>query len=895
MALSPGDRLGVYEVTAELGAGGMGIVYRAHDTKLGRDVALKVLPDLFADDPERLGRFQREARVLASLNHPNIASIYGLEESGDTRALVLELVEGPTLAERIAQGAIPVEEALPIAKQIADALEAAHERGVIHRDLKPANVKVKTDGMVKVLDFGLAKALAPTPIGDPSESPTLTAAATQMGVILGTAAYMAPEQARGKPVDKRADIWAFGAVLYEMLTGTRAFDGSDVGETLAAVIQSSPQWAALPSPTGSALDTLIRRCLEKDPQRRLRDIGEARIALDQGDRATLDPASGSAGAAPGLSRRWATVVVCVAIGMLAGVLGMRLLAPAAQDDEGATTLRVSIPAPGLAPPGDISRSLAISQDGRAIVYQAGRAQGQLHLLRLETSDVTILADGANSAVGPVFSPDGDWVGYSTPFQGDALWRAPALGGPAARITSGTDSGAVRGTAWGDDGQIYVGGIGLSRVAADGGPIEQLTELRDGETAHILPAVLPQASGVLFTAVAGQTAEVSVLSLETGTRRTLLAGQAPQFTASGHLLYLRDGQLFAVGFDPRALELTGTPVAMEVARADERVEAFSVSEAGTLAFATSRGFGMEGELVWVDRRGGNVESVVDDRADFHFPWLSPDDQRVAVNIYEGGDPADIWVYDIARGTRDRLTREGSNVYAAWSSDGDRIAFGSQRAGSDDFDLYWRPSDGSGTAERWLSRPHMQLPMHWLNDGTTLSFVDVTPGGNWDVWQVSSDGEATPLVSRPGIQGNHSFAPGEDYLAYNDSHSGNFEDMQISVEPYQTAGRRLVVSGELGVNEPRWSPSGRELFYRSGDGSRMMVVPVDPGPPLTFGTPELLFEGNYRVGNLGGVNYDVSSDGERFLMVRSTSESDPEAGRIHLVVNWFDELNRLVPLD
>ena len=515
MALSPGTHLGSYEVTALIGQGGMGEVYRARDTKLGRDVALKVLPDLFADDPERLARFQREARVLASLNHPNIASIYGLEESGDTRALVLELVEGPTLAERIAQGAIPVDEALPIARQIAEALEAAHEKGVIHRDLKPANVKVKADGMVKVLDFGLAKALEGDAGSDPSESPTLTAAATRMGVIMGTAAYMSPEQARGKTVDKRADIWAFGVVLYEMLTGQRPFKGRDVSETLAAAMMKEPDWSALPANLPASLQPLVSRCLDKEPKDRLRDIGDARVELRDIRERPLAPDTGIAPVAQPAARRqalpWvAGLVLAVITGLAVWTLTRSPAAPVASPSRFTV-----VPPPGVQPTGNVR----LSSDGRTLIFTGVRdGLSQVYLRPLDQLEaLPVRGTEGTSALGR--SPDGQWLLVADAgadgrfvFTTPTMKRVPLTGGRATTFTEGVLGPA----AWGpDDDTVVLGaGDGLRLIRASGGETTLLTTLAEGEGGHRVPTFLPNGRAVLFatTIGVGLTGQVARLGL-----------------------------------------------------------------------------------------------------------------------------------------------------------------------------------------------------------------------------------------------------------------------------------------------------------------------------------------------------------------------------------------------
>ena len=566
MALEIGSRLGHYDVTALIGEGGMGQVYQATDTKLNRQVALKILPEAFAQDPDRLARFQREAQVLASLNHPNIAAIHGLEDSEGTKALVLELVEGPTLADRIAQGPIPLDEALPIAKQIAEALEAAHEAGVIHRDLKPANIKVRDDGTAKVLDFGLAKALDPSPDSDPSQSPTLTAAATQMGVIMGTAAYMSPEQAKGKVTDKRADIWAFGVVLFEMLTGQRVFGGETVSETLADVMKSDPQWKTLSADLPSKLSNVIRRCLEKDPHQRIRDIGDVRLAFEG-----AFETSASAQSEPSVTPTFpvwqrpasiaAVALVCLAVGGVA-VWGVTRPAPRP------VTRALLTPPPSM--PLDILRgvNMALTPDGTRVVYQ-GLVDGQPHLFvrPLAALDATPLAGLSAILFNPFISADGNWVGF---FEGSrALYRVSILGGPPVHIVDVPGNGS--GASWGPDDTIIFATnaveSGLLRVPMGGGELEVLTrpDADRGELDHLWPEILPGGQAVLFTILAPggpQSSQVAVLSLESGDYDVLVpGGSSPRYVPTGHIVYGVDGTLRAVGFDLNSLTVTSDPVSV----------------------------------------------------------------------------------------------------------------------------------------------------------------------------------------------------------------------------------------------------------------------------------------------------------------------------------------------
>ncbi len=904
MSLTPGTRLGPYEVTALIGIGGMGEVYRARDTKLGRDVALKVLPDLFADDPERLARFQREARVLASLNHPNIASIYGLEESGPStgsgqavRALVLELVEGPTLAERIAQGAIPIDEALPIAKQIADALEAAHEAGVIHRDLKPANVKVKADGMVKVLDFGLAKALQGDVSGDPSQSPTLTAAATRMGVIMGTAAYMSPEQAKGKTADRRADIWAFGAVLYEMLAGKRAFAGGDVSDTLAFVLTKEVAWTALPTNVPGSLRHLLQRCLERDPRQRLRDIGEARIALDEKLTAPVR-ATAEAVAVPRLKVWQRPVPVALAVLAALGLGGLAvwsLTRPGVQP-----VVRFPIP---LAADETFSFTgrhiVAISPTGTHIVYTANQG---LSLRPLDQLRATPVSGTEAEARSPFFSPDGQSIGFWAAGQ---LKKVSVSGG--APVTLG-DADNPWGASWGADDMILYGQgpQGIWQVPGTGGTPAQVIPVEDGEQAHG-PQMLPGGEWVLFTfrpsgVSSWDQAQIVVQSLETGDRTVLIeGGRDARYVPTGHLVYALNGVLLAVPFDLAALAVVGGPVPLVDGVRDAGVAVgtgathFSFSENGSLVYVPGVAAATTRSALVLVERGGRDTPLAEITGQYVYPRFSPDGQRVAVAIAavpENSADADVWVLEVERGARTRLTFGGNNrFFPTWTPDGLRVAFGSIEG-----DLYWAPADGSGEREGLLVREGLQFVTSWAPDGGALAFYENNPDTARDLWVLSLDGEPTPSPFHvtPFEERAPTFSPDGRWLVYVSDESGQDE---VYVRPYPGPGGEVIVSTG-GGKEPVWARDGKDLFYRNGE--QMLVVQVGAEPTFSVGTPEPLFESGYDVdisaGGIGGnPNYDISPDGQRFVMVRTTVESGRESPTLNIVLNWFEELKARVPVN
>ena len=889
MSLTIGDRLAHYDVTAKLGEGGMGEVWRATDTQLDRDVALKVLPEAFTSDPDRLARFEREAKVLASLNHPGIAAIYGIEEDDDTRALVLELVEGPTLADRISKGPIPLDEALPIAKQIAEALEAAHEAGVIHRDLKPANIKVREDGTVKVLDFGLAKALDTTPAGDPSESPTLTAAATQMGVVLGTAAYMSPEQASGDTVDKRSDIWSFGVVLFEMLTGRRLFDGKTIAHVMSAVIQVDPKWDTLPTAMPQPMTRLLRRCLQKERQRRLRDIGDALTDLDE---ALIAPPGGgtvSAGVAQPAGRRralpWAAgIALAVATGVAVWTLRPAPTQPASR-------FSVSVP-PSVAISLSISHNdVAISPDGTHVVY---RAEGDVFHVRTLNQLEGVPLRGTENAFQPFLSPDGTSVGFMAGL-GGAMQKVSILGGPPVTICEMPAD--LRGASWGLDDVIVFGtasGSGLMRVSGAGGEPEAITSVEGGR--HQWPDILPGGVGVLFVisrAPGPDDNQIAVLDMDTGEHRVIIpTGSHPRYSPTGHIVYGVEGTLRAVAFDLETLEVGSdpTPVLEGVVMKGSGVASFDLSDTGSLVYVSgdSESAGAVRTFVLVDR-DGQEEALALPPRNYSSPRLSPDGTRLEVTVGEP-DGVALWVYDVASGRGLRLTQEGIAVSPVWTPDGERIVFGWILDGGPP-DLYWVPADGSSDIENLVTSDEGDFPTAVTPDGRTLLFSR-QPGNGQEIWQVPLEGERnpTPWLQGEFRRGSADVSPDGRWVAYRSNESG---EMEAYVEPYPGPGARVIVSSGGGQNVV-WSPDGSELFYRRLDGQLMVVGMRDDG---SVGTPTELFEGNYVAAGPGGTRlYHIAPDG-RFLMMRSgdaqAGEDEPLA-QVVLVLNWFEELRRLVPV-
>ena len=900
MSLSPGTRLGPYEVIAEVGAGGMGIVYRARDTKLGRDVALKVLPDLFADDPERLARFQREARVLASLNHPNIASIYGLEESGPStgpvlsdarastgsaraeskgsgqavRALVLELVEGPTLAERIAQGAIPVEEALPIAKQIADALEAAHEAGVIHRDLKPANVKVKADGMVKVLDFGLAKALDPSPTGDPSESPTMTAAATRMGVIMGTAAYMPPEQAAGKPVDKRGDIWSFGVVLFEMLTGHRLFTGETVSHVLASVLKTEPDWSLLPSDAPTNLLRLLRRCLERDRRNRLHDVADARLELT--DLQAIPISQQRDGAAIDRSATgWSVFGVGISALLVGSVVTALALWGLGQSDSSPVT-RLVVDAPDLFNtawgPG-----VVVSPDGQTLVAGALREDGvtQLYRRSLDRFESQPIP-GTEGAMDLFFSPDGQSIGFG---HHETLRKVPLSGGEPVILCR--VPGGIWGATWGPDDSIIFGHYdGLSQVSADGGEPQSVTTLGPADIQHTNPHFLPDGKAVLFDISRDGEWYVAVRSLETGEQRELGDGSQPHYLPTGHVLFARDTSLWAAPFDVRRLDITAEPRPVLEDVHQLRSTVFSTSQSGVLVFAPLQVVSQR--LVRVDHEG-HPTPLFSAADRLWYPRVAPDGRSVAVGIDQ-----DIWIIDVETTRRRRLTvNQTSGLFPfSWSPDGTEIVF----TGSNRQSFYRIQADGSGQPELVHEIEHPGWPTSWGSDHGTVVFHLNKPDTQRDLWTLDPDnGTSSPFLDTAFQERSASFSPDGGWVAYV---SDEADQAEVYVQPYPGPGPKVTVSTDGGT-EPVWSADGRQLFYRSG--GQMVVVEVAAEPTFAAGQARVLFEDPRYVSDQGGARsnpeYDVFPDGSALVMI----EAGALLPRLHVVLNWFEELKALVPID
>jgi serine/threonine protein kinase len=875
MPLGPASRLGPYEILASIGAGGMGEVYKARDTRLNRAVALKVLPDLFANDHDRLTRFAREAQTLALLNHTNIAQIHGLEESDGVRALVMELVEGEDLSTRIARGPIPLDEALPILKQIADALLAAHAQGVVHRDLKPANVKIRSDGVVKVLDFGLAKALEPSvPAPDLSQSPTLTA--TRAGLILGTAKYMSPEQARGRSVDQRTDIWAFGCVAYEMLSDRPAFSGDTVTDILSGIVTRDPDWSRLPPRIPVPIQRLLRRCLVKDVNDRLHSIADARLELAD---ARNEPAVISALARP--SRTMGIVATIAVIAALAMVVPtIRSLRPApdtATPDAPETRLQV------ITPPTTDPISMAISPDGRRLTFVASNDGAPRLWLRPLDGVTAQPLPGTDGASYPFWSPDSRSIGF---FAEGKLKRIDLGGGPPQILAS---IAGARGGTWNREGDILLGGyafLGLMRVRSSGGEIVRATRAQPGAIARF-PQFLPDGKHFLFFSQGAGDAQGIFLGVldSPDTTRVTSAETAAAYVPTGHLFFVRQGSLVARPFDPSKKALTGEPVTV----ADPvgwdgaiGVGAFSASATGVIAYRS--GGPVNRQLTWFDRTGKPV-GVVDapDASSLQYPQLSRDGHRLVVDRTVLNN-RDVFVVDLATGQPTRLTFDSAvDAAPVWSPDGARIVFRSSRNGN--YDLYERSASFDGAENLLYGSPDAKTPNDWSPDGKSLLYVSQNPTTGNDLFVLPVDngspGKPVPFVQTPFDESQASFSPNGQWVAYQSDESG---PMQVYVQPFPGSSGKRQISNAGGAS-PRWSRDGRELYYTAPDAT-LMAVPIVLRPSsLDTGTPKALFKTRLTTafgGTAGNIRpqYDVAPDG-RFLMNITTEET---ISPITIILNW-----------
>jgi eukaryotic-like serine/threonine-protein kinase len=876
-----GKTLGPYHVLDKVGEGGMGEVYRARDSKLGRDIALKVLPDSFAADRDRLARFHREAQVLGALNHPNIAQIYGFEDSGATHALVMEMVEGPTLADRIQQGPVPLAEAVAIAKQIATALEAAHEQGIVHRDLKPANIKVRPDGTVKVLDFGLAKALDPTALSGPDvmNSPTLTQR-TQFGTILGTAAYMAPEQAKGKTADRRADIWAFGVVLFEMLAGERAFKGDDVSDVLAAVLRQDIDWNALPADTPVKIRRVLERCLERDPKRRLRDIGDVWIGMDAPDEPAAPAATAPARRTSAASRwlPWAVTLVAAA-GSIGWAVSRRPEPTSHLVTRSAQTTK------------DLSLFVTASRDGTRIAYAIAGGQNASAgiVLRMLDQFEGRVVPGTEGGAFPLISPDGQWIAY-TDLADQKIKKIPITGGTSITLCDGS---LQSGGTWDDDNTIVFGSSkGLMRVPADGGVPEPLTTLdtSKGETAHVRPQFLPGGRRLLFTVTSQGEPQFAVRDLDkTGHGVIAKGGVNGQYAGSGHLTFVRGTTLFAMPFDLSRLQVTGgeVPVVEDVSVIGPPGTAdYSVSASGVLTYFSSPGSAGT-TLAWADRTGQTKVLPGQSRQLWGTGRLSPDGRLVVNGITTDKGGQDIWTYDVERGTLTRLSfgrGTDANDYPIWTPDGRRVVYSGSVDGKRG--LYAVPADASGKPVLVLATESPARPRSITPDGKTLIYSEAGPDKRPRLLVLripveGQPGEPRPLHDAAGAETDAELSPDGRWVAYESSESGGVE---VYVQPFPGPGPKLRISLDGGTT-PRWSKDGRELLYWARIPiAKLMTVDVVTSPAFRAGTPRELFR------QPSTTTWDTTPDRNRFLVELSARTG---GSTLAIVTNWFEELRRRAP--
>ena len=905
-----GDRIGGFEVVAQLGEGGMGEVYRARDTKLDREVALKVLPATFVSDPDRLARFEREAKVLAQLNHPNIAQIYGF----DANAIAMELVEGPTLDElirdhRAETGAgLPFDRALAIARQIAVALEVAHDQGIVHRDLKPANIKVRDDGTVKVLDFGLAKAFAADAEAQHSavaNSPTLTARATQLGMIIGTAAYMSPEQAKARPVDRRADVWAFGVVFFEMLAGRRVFEGEDVSDVLASVLKTDPDWNLLPADLPAPARRLLRRCLEKDPKKRLRDIAEGILQLDEGlaSGSTTSTITAVRPETPadqwrGFFSRWGAIgITAVVTALVVAGIG-RYKTPKPVPPAVARLLHI----PPAAAPLFISvfqTDVAVSPDGRMLAYSSGMAGNPVPHIYLRALDQleAVPVRGAQPAVSPFFSPSGDEIGFIDQVDQTLIKRIFTAGGPASTVTKASHQ--IMGAAWTNNGIVFGGRRGgLHVVNPSGGEARELTS-PEGDEVHVWPAWVPDTDVVLFATGNGTTGrfEGKLAAFDRAAGRMVrlnIAGTHPRYLHTGHIVYsANDGTLSAIAFDARRMELTGSPVPVleGIGLKASGAANFDISSRGDLVYSIGGQIDANRTLTWVDRTGRETPIPAPER-NYYYARISPDGARLSLDTRD--EEQDIWVWDLRRDDLSRLTdKAGPDQYGLWLPD-HRLVFNSTAASRSE--LFLQRSDGVGEPVQMSDSAGMggPFPNAVTPDGKQVIFRAIPAGSaKNDLFLVDITGsQAKPrkLLSTEHDERNAALSPRGDYMVFeSDLSGGRFE---VFIRPFPDVDRVQVKISTDGGQEPVWSPTGREIFYLSN--GRLMSVPVTiTATGVDVGRATSLFQTtSYFFGGIGR-NYDVSADGRRFVMVKSGAGDSARSAPITMVLNWAEEVRARTP--
>jgi predicted Ser/Thr protein kinase len=894
MMLSTGAKLGPYEILSAIGAGGMGEVYRARDTRLNRIVAIKVLPAHLADRAELRERFDREAKTIASLNHPHICTLYDTGHQDDIDFLVMEYLEGETLAQRLQKGPLPLAQVLQYAIEISDALDKAHRKGVTHRDLKPGNIMLTKAG-TKLLDFGLAKLkqeAAPASVSL-SDLPTAKDPLTAQGSIVGTLQYMAPEQLEGKEVDTRADIFAFGAVVYEMATRKRAFEGNTQASVISAIMSSDPPpMSSLQPMTPPALDRVVRRCLAKDPDERWQSANDLTNELKwiaQGSSGVSAPTAAEKGVRT-LGRRelilgtGASLVAAAATGIAVWNLKPAPTEPPKTVSRFTITLPLGQQLAGL----NSGPAVAMSPDGTHLVYVARQGGVQRLYLRAMDSFESNPIPGTEGAIEPFFSPDGQWVGF---FAGQELKKISVNGGAAISLGNAIEHG---GASWGSQGLIAfaprINGV-LQRVPNTGGVPTPLTHGENGDVSHRWPEYLPDGKSVLFaagtTGINFLNAQIAVQSGQGGDRRNLIqGGTQPRYALSGHLVYAQGGSLMAAAFAPQRLEVTGTavPVVEGVLQFPVNgVAQYSLSSTGSLVYISGGVQSAQSRLVWVTRNGR--EQPIDAPPHAYLNQrLSPDGRRIAVTIAE--QDSQVWIYDLSRGTSTRFTLQGNeNNAAAWTPDGKRIVFTSNKRPTH---LFWQLADGSGGLEGLPGSDYNQVPMSWSPDGKLLAFIEINPTTGYDIWVLRlSDRKAQPFLQSQFNETVPRFSPDGRWLAYISDESGHYE---VYVQPYPGPGGKWQISTEGGT-EPVWNPRGGELFYRSGE--KMMAVDIATQPAFAAGKPRMLFQGPYLPTPLTNPNYDVSQDGQRFLMLKPSESTGAAPTQINVALNWFEELKQKVP--
>jgi len=915
MAILSGKRLGPYEILSAIGAGGTGEVYRARDTRLDRIVAIKILSDQIADRVGLRERFDREARAIASLNHPHICVLHDIGQQDGTDFLVMEYLEGETLAERLKKGPLPLAQVLQYAIEISDALDKAHRKGITHRDLKPGNIMLTKTG-AKLLDFGLAKLKKDTAPANVTLSKVPTEdAVTAQGTILGTLQYMAPEQLEGKEADARTDIFAFGVVVYEMVTGKKAFEGKSQASLIAKILETDPlPMVSLQPMTPPALDRVVKKCLAKEPDDRwhaAKDLcDELKWIAEDGPQVTLTTTAGAKGIRA-LSRQSLIFGLCaLLLGLAIAGLAVWNLKPIARAPSRRVVARFTV---ALRPNEVLAMAnggLAVSPDGSYIAYTSTLSAGtrQLFLRPMDRSEAVAIP-GTDGATGPFFSPDGQWIAFTA---GGKLKKVSLVGGTPIVLCDNPSDNPNAGTgSWSPDGTIFFAETtGLMRVPAAGGTPQGVTKIesRLGGLGSRWPEVLPGGQAILYvnggtTANFSDDSNIIVQSLKTGERKTLIqGGTSPHYLYTGDLVYAQGGRLLAVPFDLQRLEVTGTaaPVLEDVWQGLGGYSAYSLSRDGSIAYVNGSlgGVGgslraVESRLVWVNRNG-TEQPLPAPKHSYVNPRLSPDGRLVSVDIRE--QESQVWLYDLSRETLTRLTFEGNtNATPAWTPDGKRIAFQSNKEGSA-LNLFWLLADGSGGLERLTTSEHLQAPSSWSPDGQLLAFTNFNPTTGWDIWVLrlrdpsAGSGQthkAQPFLRTPFTEGAPRFSLDGRWLAYVSDESGRYE---IYVQPYPGPGAKRQISTDGGT-EPAWNRNGRELFYRSG--SKMMAVDIATQPSFAAGKPRKLFEGPYLPTAATIQNYDVSLDGQRFLMLKPIEAAEAAATQINVVLNWFEELKQKVP--